>query len=478
MNGHPPLWIAAEAEAATGGRSSRNWRATGVSIDSRTAKPGDLFVALKAARDGHDFVADALARGAAAALVSRKPDGVPTNAALLMVDDVDRALAALATAARARIKGRVVAVTGSVGKTTTKEMLRAALAAQGATHAAEGSFNNQWGVPLSLARMPRTTQFAVFEIGMNHAGEIEPLTKLVRPDIAIVTVIEPVHMEFFASLEAVAEAKSEIFAGLAADEGVAVINGDSPHYALLARRAEEHGAKRILVFGTGSNAWARLMDASPDGDGAGLNVQASVGERPVAFHLPIPARHWALNALAVLTTVAAMDADVSRAALALSAMEPPEGRGRRHDIATVGGYFTLLDESYNASPAAMRAAFQTAGAVPKGPGGRRIAALGDMLELGPDAERFHAELAPALTANGFDLVLTAGALMHALHRVLPEGLRGAHAARADDLIPVLQKLLRAGDVVVVKGSHGIGLHRIVAALLAGVAESKSAVNGN
>ncbi|HET9149218.1 MAG TPA: UDP-N-acetylmuramoyl-tripeptide--D-alanyl-D-alanine ligase [Alphaproteobacteria bacterium] len=478
MSGEASIWTAAEAEAATGGRSSRDWRASGVSIDTRTLKPGDLFVALKATRDGHEFVVDALARGAVAALVSRKPDGVPADAALLVADDVDRALAALAAAARARIMGRVVAVTGSVGKTTTKEMLRAALFGQGATHAAEGSLNNQWGVPLSLARMPRTTQFAVFEIGMNHAGEIEPLTRLVRPDVAIVTAVEPVHMEFFASLEAVAEAKAEIFAGLTAGNGTAVVNGDSPFYPLLAKRAHERRAKRVLAFGTGTDAWARLLTATPDAGGEGLSVETTIGDKAVAFRLPVPARHWAMNALAALTAVSAIGADVPRAAQALGDMAPPEGRGRRHDVATVDGYFTLLDESYNASPAAMRAAFATAGAVPTGPGGRRIAVLGDMLELGQGAERFHAELAPALAASGFDLVLTAGPLMDALHRALPTALRNTHAARADDLVPVLRGLVRSGDVVVIKGSHGMGMHRIVAALVADAAKTQSAVNGN
>jgi UDP-N-acetylmuramoyl-tripeptide--D-alanyl-D-alanine ligase len=477
VNWETTLWTAHDAETATGGRSTRGWRATGVSIDSRSLKPGDLFVALTAARDGHEFVGSALAQGAAAALVSRKPDGLPANATLLVVDDVERALAELARVARARIMGRVAAVTGSVGKTTTKEMLRAALGAQGATHAAEGSFNNQWGVPLSLARMPRTSRFAVFEIGMNHAGEIEPLTKLVRPDVAVITAIEPVHVEHFPSLEAVAEEKAEIFAGLAG-EGVAVINGDTPFFPLLARRAEEHGAKRILPFGTGGNAWARLVSATPRADGRGLDVVAQLGDRPLSFPLPVPGRHWALNALAALATVSAMGGDVARAAQSLGEMSPPAGRGQRHDVATVGGYYALLDESYNASPAAMRAAFAAAGAVPVGAGGRRIAVLGDMLELGAEAERFHSELAAALRESGFDLVLTAGPLMRALHRALPEAMQGTHADRSEDLALVARELVRAGDVVVVKGSHGMRMDRVVTALLADAETPRPAVNGN
>jgi UDP-N-acetylmuramoyl-tripeptide--D-alanyl-D-alanine ligase len=478
MSWETPLWTTHDAETATGGRSTRDWRATGVSIDSRTVKPGDLFVALTAARDGHDFIAAALAQGAAAALVSRKPDGAPANAALLVVENVETALADLARAARARIMGRVAAVTGSVGKTTTKEMLHAALGAQGATHAAEGSFNNQWGVPLSLARMPRTTRFAVFEIGMNHAGEIEPLSKLVRPDVAVVTAIEPVHTEHFPSLEAIAEAKAEIFAGLAPGEGSAVINGDSPFFALLSRRAEGRHAKRILSFGAAETAWARLVSAVPRADGRGLDVAARLGDRPLSFHLSVPARHWALNALAALATVSAMGGDLARAAQALGDMAAPAGRGLRHDVATVGGYYALLDESYNASPAAMRAACAAAGAVPVGPGGRRIAVLGDMLELGPQAERFHTELAAALREHGFDLVLTAGPLMRSLHRALPVALQGTHADRAEDLAAVACELVRAGDVVVVKGSHGMRMDRVVTALLAQAEMPRPAVNGN
>ncbi|MGE5540339.1 MAG: UDP-N-acetylmuramoylalanyl-D-glutamyl-2,6-diaminopimelate--D-alanyl-D-alanine ligase [Gemmatimonas sp.] len=478
MNWEAPLWTAADAETATGGRSTRDWRATGVSIDSRTLNPGDLFVALKAARDGHDFVGTALAKGAAAAMVSRKPEGLPPNVALLVVDDVERALAALAQASRARILGRVAAVTGSVGKTTTKEMLRAALGAQGATHAAEGSFNNQWGVPLSLARMPRTTRYAVFEIGMNHAGEIDPLTKLVRPDVAIVTAIEPVHTEHFASLDEVAEAKAEIFAGLAPGEGTAIINGDTPYFDLLSRRATEHGAKRILSFGAKEGVWARLVSATPASDGRGIAVEALLGGQPISLNLSVPGRHWALNALAALTAVSVMGGDVSRAALTLSQIEAPTGRGKRHDVATGDGYFVLLDESYNASPAAMRAAFAAAGAVPVGPGGRRIAVLGDMLELGVEAEKLHADLSGHLQSAKFDLVLTAGPLMHALHRALPKTMQGSRAQGADDLIDAVRALVRAGDVIVVKGSHGMRMDRIVTALLESAPEARSAVNGH
>jgi UDP-N-acetylmuramoyl-tripeptide--D-alanyl-D-alanine ligase len=469
MTWEAPLWNAADAESATGGRSTRDWRATGVSIDSRTLNPGDLFVALKAARDGHDFVGTALARGAAAAIVSRKPDGLPANAALLVVDDAERALSALARASRARIMGRVAAVTGSVGKTTTKEMLSAALGAQGATHAAEGSFNNQWGVPLSLARMPRTTRYAVFEIGMNHAGEIDPLTRLARPDVAIVTAVEPVHMEHFTSLDQVAEAKAEIFAGLTPGEGIAVINGDTPYFDLLSRRANERGAKRVLSFGARDGVWAKLISASPTADGRGLDVAGRLGDQPVSLRLAVPGQHWALNALAALAAVSAMGGDVPRAALALSQMQPPAGRGRRHDVAMDGGYFVLLDESYNASPAAMRAAFAAAGAVPVGPGGRRIAVLGDMLELGGEAERLHADLSGSLQGARFDLVLTAGPLMSALHRALPTAMQSNRGGSSDDLVGPVRELVRPGDVVVVKGSHGMRMDRIVTALLADTA---------
>jgi UDP-N-acetylmuramoyl-tripeptide--D-alanyl-D-alanine ligase len=257
-----------------------------------------------------------------------------------------------------------------------------------------------------------------------------------------------------------------------------LINADTPFYPLLARRAEGRHIRRILSFGTAESAWARLISATPRTDGHGLDVEAHLGGRSLSFHLAVPGRHWALNALATLATVSAMGADVGRAALTLGAMEAPAGRGRRHDVAMVGGYFALLDESYNASPAAMRAAFAAAGAVPLGSGGRRIAVLGDMLELGSDAERFHAELADALREQAFDLVLTAGPLMRALHRALPVALQGTHADRAEDLTAVVRALVRPGDVVVVKGSHGMHMDQIVTALIADAEAPLPAANGN
>jgi UDP-N-acetylmuramoyl-tripeptide--D-alanyl-D-alanine ligase len=319
---------------------------------------------------------------------------------------------------------------------------------------------------VSLARMPRTTRYGVFEIGMNHAGEIEPLTKLARPDVAVVTAIEPVHTEHFASLDAVAEAKAEIFAGLAPGEGTAVINGDTPYFDLLSRRAQERGVKRIMSFGAKDGVWARLVSATPGEDGRGIDVTALLGGQPVSLRLSVPGRHWAMNALAALTAVSAMGGDIGRAALALSHLEASSGRGRRHDVATEDGYFVLVDESYNASPAAMRAAFAAIAAVPVGAGGRRIAVLGDMLELGVEAERLHADLSSALQGAHFDLVLTAGPLMGALHRALPTNMQGSRADGADDLIATVREIIRAGDVVVVKGSHGMRMDRIVTALLA------------
>jgi UDP-N-acetylmuramoyl-tripeptide--D-alanyl-D-alanine ligase len=285
-----------------------------------------------------------------------------------------------------------------------------------------------------------------------------------------------VHIEHFSSLDAVAEAKAEIFAGLTPGEGTAVINGDTPYFDLLSRRAQERGAKRVLSFGANEGAWARLVSATPAGDGRSIAVEALLGGQPVSLSLSVPGRHWALNALAALTVVSAIGGDVSRAARALSQIEAPAGRGRRHDVATDGGYFVLLDESYNASPAAMRAAFAAAGAVPVGRGGRRIAVLGDMLELGAEAEKLHAELSSTLQGAHFDLVLTAGPLMRALHRALPKAMQGSRAESADDLIDAVRGLVRAGDVIVVKGSHGMRMDRLVTALLAG--ETRSAVNEN
>lgn len=464
------LWTAAEAAAATGGEA-RGWDGvSGVSIDSRTLAPGDLFVALAGeSRDGHEFVAQALANGAAAAMVSRVPDGLPAGAPLLLVNDTLEGLRALGSAARARSAARVIAVTGSVGKTSTKEMLRAMLAPQGATHAAEKSFNNHWGVPLTLARMPAATRWAVIEMGMNHPGEITPLSRLARPHVALITAVEAVHLAAFDSVEQIADAKAEIFAGLE-PRGVAILNRDNPHFARLVRQA---GAARILSFGT---ADADLLLEQATIAGLATVVRARILGQPVAIKLGAPGAHFALNAVAALGAVTAVGADLARAGLAMADWAPPEGRGQRWRIdlgpAGLDGAITLIDESYNANPASMRAALAVLAASPVTHGagrisrGRRLAFLGDMLELGPTEHALHAGLAALPEIDRIDQLHLAGPRMRSLHEALPAGKRGEWFEDSAALAERARRLVDAGDVCMVKGSLGMAMRRVVEAIKA------------
>ena len=459
-----PLWTAAEAAAATGGTSACDWSATGVSIDSRTVARGDLFVALVGPKfDGHDFIADALAKGAAAALASRAPNNVAAGAPLLIVEDTQKALEDLGRAARQRAHATIVGITGSVGKTGTKEALRRAFERQGRTVASAGSLNNHWGVPLSLARMPRETNFGVFEMGMNHPGEIDALSRLVQPDIAVITTIEPVHLGFFPSVEAIADAKAEIFSGMG-PRGAAVLNRDNPHYARLADAAHAKGIQRILGFGLHAEAAVRLIDCHLHATASA--VTASVMGEIVDYCVAIPGRHWVMNSLAVLAAVKAAGGDVGAAAAALGAIEPMEGRGRRHRIAVPGGTAELIDESYNASPASIHAALDVLAANEPGKGGRRIAVLGDMLELGADARRLHRELAGPIAEAHVDLVFAVGQDMRVLYDALPKARRGGYTATASDMAELLPTRLNAGDVVTVKGSFGSRMREVVSRLLA------------
>lgn len=460
----PALWSSDEASAATGGRTARHWLANGVSIDSRTISAGELFIAIRGNRsDGHAFVTDALARGAAAAVVAQRPDGVAADAPLLEVDDTMRALEALGRAARARTAARIVAVTGSVGKTGTKEALRRVLGEQGPTAASEDSYNNQWGVPLSLARMSRDATFAVFEIGMNHPGEITPLTRMVRPHVAVITAIEPAHMEFFPSLEAVADAKAEIFLGVEID-GAVVLPRDNPFYLRLEAAARAAGCGRVLSFGDHREATARVIGCELLSDGA--KVVAQIAGRSVAYRLSVSGRHWVVNSLAILCAVHALGADVTAAASGLAGFSALKGRGRRHTVPLVGGTVIVIDESYNASPAAVAAAIATVGQIAPGPGGRRIVVLGDMLELGGESRARHAALIGPLREHRIDTVFLAGRETQALWDALPKPLRGGRADDAERLAPMVVAEARPGDVIVVKGSAGMKTGRIVQALLA------------
>jgi UDP-N-acetylmuramoyl-tripeptide--D-alanyl-D-alanine ligase len=460
------LWTLEELVAATGGRLDGEVTKAigGVSIDSRSIAAGDIFVAIAGeSRDGHEFAAAALKAGAALAIVSRPDPEMRDSGALLVVDEPLAALQRLGAAARARTNARVVGITGSVGKTSSKEALRLALGASGRTHASASSYNNQWGVPLSLSRMPRDTEFGVFEIGMSHAGEITPLTKLVRPHVAIVTTIAASHLGYFPSLAAIADAKAEIFAGVEPG-GSAVINRDSEFFDQLRTAARKAGVARIVGFGEDPGAEVRL-------DSVALHetcscVTAEVLGETVSYRLGAPGRHLVLNSLAVLAATQLAGGDLARAAMALARLEPQKGRGVRFRLEAPDGTITVIDESYNANPASVRAALALLAQAKPGRGGRRIAVLGDMLELGDESPRLHAELAGAVDESGTNIVYACGPGMAHLWDALPETRRGAHGETSQDLEDALVRDLRGGDVVMVKGSLGSRMMPLVEAIRA------------
>ncbi|PNG27563.1 UDP-N-acetylmuramoylalanyl-D-glutamyl-2,6-diaminopimelate--D-alanyl-D-alanine ligase [Methylocella silvestris] len=462
-----PLWTAlglvAPLEARISGGAPRRG-ATGVSIDTRTLRPGDLFFAISGLNsDGHDYVAAALEKGALAAVVDEAHAGSLAGLGPLYVvrDEVLAALERLGVAARARTKARIVAVTGSVGKTSTKEALRLALAAAGPTHASVASYNNHWGVPLTLARMPKQTEFGVFEIGMNHQGEITPLTRMARPHVAIITTVAAVHMENFTGLAAVADAKAEIFAGLEPG-GVAILPADNPQFERLDAAARRSPAGLVASFGANEHAEARLLDVSLAADHS--MVEADICGQRLTYRLGAPGRHLAMNSLAVLLAAKALGVDPRDAAQTLASFAAQPGRGQRLTLQACDGAYTLIDESYNANPASMRAAFELAGALPPPSPGRRIAVLGDMLELGSGAADMHAGLAEDLTANHFDLVFAAGPLCKHLFDALPAAMQGEWRESAQMIAPAVAAAARAGDLVIVKGSNGSKMSAVVEAL--------------
>ena len=463
------LWTATDAQAATGGRLTADWQASGVSIDSRTLRRGDLFVALADIRDGHDFVATALEKGAAAALVSRIPDGVNPYAPLLIVPDVLKALEDLGRAARTRTRARVVGVTGSVGKTSTKEMLRAVLSGQGRTHASEASYNNHWGVPLTLARMPADTDYAVLEIGMNHPGEIAPLARLARLDVALITSVAPAHLEAFASVEGIAHEKAAIFDGLVPG-GAAIFNADLDTTPILAAKAATLGHKAV-TFGLADAADWRLIDASILD--AATVCRATRNGRPLLFKVSSPGRHFALNALGALAVAEALGADPAIAAHDLGRWAPPMGRGQRERIIldiVEETYFDLIDDAFNANPASMAAALDVLIAarptdgIGRVGGGRRIAVLGDMLELGPTETALHEAIARHPGLDAVHVIHCVGPRMRALHAVLPRRQRGEWAPTAPELALRARHLIDAGDILLVKGSKGAKVSLVVDAL--------------
>ena len=456
------LWTAHDAAAATGGQATTAWQATGISIDTRSLQPGDLFVALTAARDGHDFVADALAKGAAAAMVSRVPKGVAADAPLLIVPDVLDGLGALGAAGRTRSKAKVIGITGSVGKTSTKDMARKMLAEFGRVHAAEASFNNHWGVPITLARMPQDADFAVVEMGMSNAGEIAPLTTLTRPNVAIVTAVAPAHLESLGSLEAIAQEKASIFVGLEPD-GSAIYPAGLPTSPILDAAARQHAAT-CLPFGTGDLP-LHLHDIRQTD--TALVIRAKVGGTALAVRLTNSGAHAAGNALACLGVAHALGLDLARAALALGRWQPPAGRGLRQTITldpVEDASFTLIDDAFNANPASMAAALALLAQTRPAPGGRRIAILGDMLELGPDEGEMHAALAQDPAMATIQLVHCVGPRMAKLHAALPLRQRGRRVVSADALLDHVHTLVAPGDVVLVKGSKGSHVSRVVDAL--------------
>lgn len=461
-----PLWTWTELVAATGGIADGQPKAaiTGVSIDTRSLAAGDLFVALKDQRDGHEFVTTAFKAGAAAAIVAHDYQRQSDDGALVRVGDVLLALEEVGRTARSRLSpdARVIAVTGSAGKTGTKEMLRACLASVGKVHASEKSYNNHWGVPLTLARMPAETQYGVFEIGMNHADEIRPLSKMVQPHAAIITTVEAVHIEHFASVAAIADAKAEIFEGLVSG-GTAIIKHGTEHTARLIEAAKRSGAHAV-TFGLEGDVDVHATNLHLSDDGTMMQVK--LADRHLNASLAMPGRHIAENALAVIAALAAVDADLATTTAALATLAPPTGRGARMILPINGGEALLIDESYNANPASMRAALAALATVPRDKFPRRIAVLGDMLELGSNAPAMHRDLKTAVDEAGVNVVFACGPLMQHLYDALPQSIQGGYALSSEELGANLANALSPGDVVMVKGSNGTRLGPLVTSLKA------------
>ncbi|MBY3197942.1 UDP-N-acetylmuramoylalanyl-D-glutamyl-2,6-diaminopimelate--D-alanyl-D-alanine ligase [Rhizobium laguerreae] len=461
------LWTTEDMIAAMAGRpfGTLPEGITGISIDSRSIAPGEAFFAIKGDRvDGHDYASMAMANGASLLVVSeaRLPAMGRLTVPMIVVEDVLAALGRLGLASRERSRARIIAVTGSVGKTTTKEMLRHVLSPSGKVHASVASFNNHWGVPLTLARMPEDTDYGVFEVGMNHPGEIRPLVAMIRPDVAIITTIAPAHLGNFKNIKEIAAAKAEIFEGLEPG-GHVVLNRDNDQFNFLDRTAQSHGIEHIHSFGQHAKAEFRLAEFN--GSDENSTLWLTIGGETLEVALGAPGRHIAENALAALGVVRIVGADMQKAIEALAALRPEKGRGKRHRLVIGGGSFTLIDESYNANPASMRAAIALlAASLPTGRG-RRIAVLGDMLEMGEYAQKVHTDLAVPLLAAGIKHVWLAGAEMAVLKESLPESVHVEYCENTSELTDYVLNSVAPGDVLMVKSSLGIGFGKIVAALL-------------
>ena len=462
-----PLWHARELVEAMGGRpvGTMPEGVGGISIDTRSLVPGDAFFAIRGeVMDGHDFATAAVKAGAGLLVVAegKLPALGRLTAPMIVVPDVLAALEKAGAAARSRSKAKIIAVTGSAGKTSTKEALRHALSAVGKVHASAASFNNHWGVPLTLARMPEDCDYAVFEIGMNHEGEIRPLVRLVRPHVAIVTMIGAAHLGHFKTLDDIARAKAEIFEAVEPG-GVALINRDDARWSLLAKLAKAAGVEKIAGFGEHAKALYRLTNLALHPDHS--LISARIGGKEINARIGVPGRHIVQNALAVLGAAHLVGADVGKVALSLENLSAEPGRGKRHVLKHPAGAITLIDESYNANPASMKAAMALLDATPVTGEGRRIAVLGDMLELGSHSAKLHSALAGLIAGTRTDLILLAGPEMKSLAEALPEGLQVEYRAGAEDLKPVLMETVRPGDVVMIKSSKGIGFSKLVDALI-------------
>jgi UDP-N-acetylmuramoyl-tripeptide--D-alanyl-D-alanine ligase len=455
-------WTTQEIINATHGMSSGEWIATSVGIDTRTLAPGALFVALPGSKvDGHDYVKAALENGAAGALVSKPVAGVDASR-LVMVKDVERALVQLGIAGRTRSTAKIIGVTGSVGKTGAKEMISAALSAVGNVHATKGNLNNHLGVPLSLANLPREADYAVIEMGMNHAGEIQPLSLMARPHVSLITTVDAVHIEHFPSVEAIADEKSAIFDGM--DGGVAVLNADNAHFERCKAHAQAKGMDRILSFGTHEKALCRMVRYAIDDTHS--VVEAVIAGTPMQYSIGTIGKHWALMSVAVLGIVDALRADVAKAAAVMIHFSEPKGRGQITKLSIKGGNLRLIDDAYNASPVSMKGAVEKLAemrdASPEKV--RTVVVLGDMLELGEAAEDLHVGLVPTLVNNQMDLVFAAGTFMEKMYHALPESMRGAYKPTSRELAPVVVDALRANDLVLVKGSRGSRMDVVVDAI--------------
>jgi UDP-N-acetylmuramoyl-tripeptide--D-alanyl-D-alanine ligase len=456
------IWDAKQAEKATGGKliGATDWEVFGISIDTRLVKKGDLFIAIKGTRvDGHDYIREAFIKGATAVMVERMPANFPTTSPILQVDNCLKALTKLAESRRAETKAHLTAVTGSVGKTSTKEMLNIVFSNFGITHATIGNNNNDIGAPLTLARMPLDAEYGIYELGMNHSHEITPLSKLVKPHAAIITTVEEVHIENFENIEGIAAAKAEIFDGMDS-AGTAILNADNQFFEFLSKAAKRKGIQNIISFGRASDANIRLIEHRDNAKDS--FVHASVFGKELGYTLSARGIHMALNSLSVLGAVHAAGLDIIEAASALSSFSGTAGRGQILHINKDGKNITLIDDSYNASPVSMRAALNNLGAIDAK--GRRIAVIGDMLELGEKSAQLHESLLNDIIHNGIDLVFTVGKTMKLLFNKLPEKIRGEAVDNADEVLPLLESSLKDNDMVLVKASHGIRLDKVVTTL--------------